>query len=94
VDSQESLLKGGKSPADRGERWGVEPEHSWGRLYRGETGAPVPSARGRWDSFYPAVAAAVRGHGPMPVDPADAVRSMTVLDAARLSARSGEAVRL
>jgi predicted dehydrogenase len=94
VDGQEALLKSGRSPAGRGERWGVEPEHSWGRVYRGETGAPVPSERGRWDTFYPAVAAAVRDGAPMPVDPADAVRSMTVLDAARLSARSGEAVRL
>ena len=94
VDGQEALLKAGRSPADRGDRWGVEPEHSWGRLYRGETGAPVPSERGRWDTFYPAVATAVRDGSPMPVDPADAIRSMTVLDAARLSARTGEAVRL
>ena len=94
LDGQEAVLKAGKSPADLGDRWGVEPEHHWGRLYHGDTGAPVPSERGRWDSYYPAFAAAVRGEGPVPVDPADAVRTMTVLDAARLSARSGEAVRL
>jgi predicted dehydrogenase len=94
VDGQEAVLKSGRSPAGLGDRWGAEPEQSWGRLYRGETGAPVPSERGRWDTFYPAVATAVRGGGPMPVDPADAVRSMTVLDAARASARTGEAVRL
>ena len=40
------------------------------------------------------VAAAVRDGAPMPVDPADAVCSMAVLDAARLSARTGNAVRL
>ena len=69
VDSQEALLKAGKSPAGLGERWGVEPEHAWGRLYRGMTGAAVRSERGRWDLFYPAFAAAVRGEGPGPGRP-------------------------
>lgn len=94
LDGQEALLKAGKSPAALGTRWGAEPEHAWGRLYRGATGAPVPSERGRWDSFYPAFASAIRGDTPVPVDPADAVRTMTVLDAARRSARTGEAIRL
>ena len=94
VDSQEAVLKAGKSPADLGDRWGAEPEHRWGRLYHGSTSAPVPSERGRWDSYYPAFAAAVRGEGSVPVDPADAVRTMTVLDAARRGAGTGEAVRL
>jgi predicted dehydrogenase len=94
VDGQEALLKAGKSPADLGDRWGAEPQHAWGRLHKGDTGAVVQSERGRWDSFYPAMAAAVRGKGPVPVDPADAVRTMTLLDAARQSAQTGEAVRL
>jgi predicted dehydrogenase len=94
VDGQEALLKAGRSPAGLGERWGVEPEHTWGRLYRGATGAPVRSERGRWDSFYPAFAAAVRGEGELPVDPWDSVRNMEVLDAARKSATTGETVTL
>jgi predicted dehydrogenase len=92
LDSQEAALKAGRTPAALGDRWGVEPEHAWGRLYRGATGAPVPSERGRWDTYYPAFAAAVRGEGPVPVDPWDAVRSMEVLDAARRSAATGETV--
>ena len=94
IDGQEALLKAGRSPADLGDRWGVEPEHRWGRVYRGATSAPVRSERGRWETFYPAFAAAVRGAGAVPVDPADAVRTMTVLDAARQSARTGAAIRL
>ncbi|HET6532131.1 MAG TPA: Gfo/Idh/MocA family oxidoreductase [Actinoplanes sp.] len=92
MDTQEALLKAGRTPAGLGDRWGVEPEHAWGRLHRGATGAPVPSERGRWDLFYPAVAQAVRGEGPMPVDPQDAIRTMVVLDAARESARTGRTV--
>jgi predicted dehydrogenase len=94
IDSQEAALKAGRSPAGLGERWGVEPEHAWGRLYRGATGAPVRSERGRWDTFYPAFAAAVRGEAPVPVDPWDSVRNMDVLDAARISATTGETVGL
>jgi predicted dehydrogenase len=94
IDGQETVLKTGKAPKDLGNRWGVEPEHAWGRLYRGATGAPVRSERGRWDVYYPAFAAAVRGEGAVPVDPWDAVRTMDVLDAARISAATGETVDL
>lgn len=94
MDGQEAALNSGKTPAALGDRWGTEPEHTWGRLYRGATGAPVRSERGRWDSYYPAFAAAIRGEGPAPVDPRDAVRSMDVLDAARISATTGETVDL
>jgi predicted dehydrogenase len=94
IDSQEAVLKAGRSPKDLGDRWGAEPEHAWGRLYRGQTGAPVRSERGRWDLYYPEFAAAVRGEGPVPVDPRDAVRTMDVLDAARISATTGETINL
>jgi predicted dehydrogenase len=89
IDGQEAALKAGRSPAGLGHRWGAEPEEAWGWLYQGGSGEAVPSERGRWDMYYPAFAAAVRGDGPVPVDPQDAVRTMTVLDAARTSARTG-----
>jgi predicted dehydrogenase len=54
----------------------------------------VPTENGAWDTFYPAFARAVRGLGPVPVEPADAVASLAVLDAARRSATTGEVVRL
>ena len=94
IDGQEDALKAGHSPASLGDEWGAEPEDRWGRIHRGDAGTRVRSERGRWDLFYPAFAAAVRGEGPLPVEPADVVRTMTVLDAARESARSGQAVRL
>ena len=85
-DNQEAQLKAGGSPASLGDAWGVEPESAWGRLYTADGQEhPVPSERGRWDTFYPAVAAAVRGDGSVPVDPSDAVHTAQVLDAARVS---------
>ncbi len=82
----------GASPATLGERWGVEPESAWGRLYTAGGAAAVPSERGAWDTFYPAVAAAIRGRGTTPVDPWDAVATARVLDAARESAASGRVI--
>jgi predicted dehydrogenase len=93
VDGQEAQLRSGGSPAISGDQWGTEPPERWGHLLRGDVSEPVPSARGSWDLFYPAFAAAVRGERPVPVDPWDAVASAAVLDAARASARIAQVVR-
>lgn len=94
MDIQEDLLLAGHTPATLGEEWGVEPQQRWGRVHRGDVGEPVPSERGRWDTFYPAFARAVRGLGAVPVEGRDAVATATVLDSARRSATSGEVVPL
>ena len=93
VDGQEAQLRSGGFPAISGDQWGTEPPERWGYLLRGDVSEPVPSARGSWDLFYPAFAAAVRGERPVPVDPWDAVASAAVLDAARASARIAQVVR-
>jgi predicted dehydrogenase len=69
------------------------PEHE-GWLVRGEERTPVRRAPGGHPDFYRAVTAWVRGEGPVPVDPADAVRTARVLDAARVSAAESRVVRL
>ena len=94
MDGQESALLAGRSPAIDGDGWGVEPPERWGELRRGTSREPVPTERGRWDGFYPAFAAAVRGEGRVPVDPQDAVATAVVLDAARRSAEQGQVVAL
>ncbi|AZI59463.1 gfo/Idh/MocA family oxidoreductase [Nakamurella antarctica] len=94
-DVQESQLKAGYSPRDLGETWGVEPPSAYGRLVRTDgTTIVVPSERGRWDSFYPAVAATVRDQAPAPVQGAEAILTARVLDAARQSALSGSVVKV
>ena len=92
MDIQEELLLAGQTPASLGPEWGAEPADRWGRLYRGDAGETVPTRPGAWNTFYPAFAAAVRGQGPVPVDPRDAVATATVLDAARRSATEGVVV--
>jgi predicted dehydrogenase len=90
LDGQEDALRAGRRPDDS-TPWGVEPAHRWGRLVRGEVTEPVPSERGRWDTFYPALAGALREGGPPPVNPWDAVAVLEVLEAARVSATEGQA---
>jgi predicted dehydrogenase len=94
MDGQEDALIAGQTPATLGAGWGAEPPERWGRVQRGGVSETVPTERGRWDTFYPAFAGAVRGTGAVPVDPRDAVASMTVLDAARRSATEGVVVAL
>jgi predicted dehydrogenase len=94
VDGQEDALLAGTTPATLGTAWGAEPADRWGRVFRGDDGEVVPTLPGAWNTFYPAFAAAVRGLGPVPVDPRDAVATATVLDAARRSATDGGVVSL
>ena len=95
-DVQEEQLKNGDSPASPraglGGRAGVGVGHGCSTARREL--ASMPSERGRWDTFYPAVARAVAGHGPPPVDPQDAVATARVLDAARMSSATGTVVSL
>lgn len=91
LDGQEDRLRAsGRLPAG-----GLEPEPaSFGRLVRGSDVETVVSERGRWDLFYPAMAAAVAGAGPVPVDPADAVDTLSLIEAARQSAAQHRVVTL
>lgn len=81
-DGQEDALRSGRRPDD-GEPWGIEPESRWGRLVRGEESDPVPSEPGAWPVFYAELERALRTGGPPPVDPADAIAVLEVIDAAR-----------
>ena len=85
LDSQEDRLRDGARP-DTVPDWGVEPVAHRGRLVTGETSVPVPGEPGNWARFYDLLAVALRDSGPAPVDPADAVAVLRVLEQARQSA--------
>ena len=85
VDGQEDALRAGKRPGGPG-IWGVEPESRWGRLVKGAESEAVPSEPGAWQVFYTGLERALREGGPPPVDPADAVAVLEVIEAARLDA--------
>ena len=73
LDGQEDAQRRGAAP---------QPEPP-GELVDAQGRREVPSVQGDWPAFYAAFAAAVRGAGPVPVDPQDAVDVLRVLEAAR-----------
>lgn len=90
LDGQEDALRTGRRPGDPG--WGVDVEAR--RSTSWPVGDRVPLERGRWDSYYPAVAASVLRAEPAPVAPQGVLDALGVLDAARDSASTGEVVHL
>jgi scyllo-inositol 2-dehydrogenase (NADP+) len=84
LDGQEDAQRRGVPPAPEpdGTLWDERGRHPW------------PSAPGDWPAYYRAFAAAVRGHGPVPVDPAEAVSVLRVLEAAVRSSDTGAVVPL
>jgi scyllo-inositol 2-dehydrogenase (NADP+) len=87
LDPQERQLLDGLRPNDPG--FGEEPEERWGRLEADGRSTPIPTQRGDYRGFYELLRDAVRGVGERPVDPADSVRGLRILEAAERSARSG-----
>ena len=90
MDIQEELLLAGHTPASLGDDWGAEPAERWGRVCRGDAAESGAHGARRLGHLLPGVRdAPSAGLGPLPVEPRDAVASMTVLDAARRSATEG-----
>jgi scyllo-inositol 2-dehydrogenase (NADP+) len=80
LDPQEAQLKAGLDPYETGN----DPLDG---IFTSPDGAreAVPTERGRYLAFYEAVAAAIRGEGPPPVDPADARQGLRLIALARQS---------
>lgn len=93
LDGQEDQLRAGVDPRDP--TFGATPPERAGVL-TDAAGArrPWPLERGRYRDFYPAVRDALAGRGRLPVDPADAVRTLEILEAARHSSTTGAPVAL
>lgn len=92
LDPQESALRQGRTPAQPD--WGCEPAEHWGMLGTPELAQAHPTVPGSYGDFYAEVRDALRGAGPVPVDPADAVAVLEVIHAAQRSAASGQTVAL
>jgi len=92
LDPQEDQLKAGMAPGAPG--WGVDPSPP--TLVEGETGerSVIPGPAGDYPAYYAAVEKAVRGEGPNPVSPSEALMVMEVLEAGMISSREGREVAL
>ena len=86
LDPQEEALKAGGAPGSPG--WGRDGRE--GTLTTMAGSVAVPNLPGDYRQYYLAVRDAIRGTGPNPVAPAEALAVMTVLELGR---RSNEARR-
>jgi predicted dehydrogenase len=93
-DVQTNAIIAGKRPVDDLASWGYECEEHWGTLTTATASARVPSERGAYQEYYEQFALAVAGDGPQPVPAREAVRTLQVLDAARLSEAESRCVSL
>jgi predicted dehydrogenase len=94
TDVQAQAIFAGLRPVDDPRGWGYELPERWGTLSTARGVQRVPSAQGSYADYYSRFAAAVAGTGPQPVPAAEAVGTLAVLDAARISAAEGTTVRL
>lgn len=95
VDGQEISLAAGELPG--GSTWGSTSDTAVLRLSGADkdfTDERIAMVPGNWPAYYRGVAEALDGDGPAPVDLADVLQTIRVMDAARESGRTGEAVRL
>ncbi len=92
ADVQEGQLRDGMKPGEAG--WGVDPRP--GVFYNGIDGttAEVPLPQGDQRQYYSGIRDALRGQGPNPVPPAQAIAVMAVLEAAFESSAKGQWVSL
>lgn len=81
LDGQEAALRAGEVP---GQDWGRVSDTDFGCLSgKSDTPQPVPTLPGDYPQFYRLLERALRGEGPVPVDPQDAVYTLRVIEAAR-----------
>jgi scyllo-inositol 2-dehydrogenase (NADP+) len=86
LDTQEEALKAGVDPLSSG--FGIDERHGELTLPDGSR-ETVPTEPGNYLDFYEMVVRAVIDGGPVPVDPADALNGLRIIDLARESSRSG-----
>lgn len=91
IDPQEATMRAGGKPGDPG--YGAELPTDYGMLTSAAGRHAIPTERGDWPAFYAGVADALIDGAPPPVDPADAVAGLAIIDCVRRSARDGRLLR-
>ncbi len=96
LDPQEDALRTGERPGD--EYWGEERRERWGHLVTDVNGvhndSPLKTLPGNYPAYYMLLRDALRSGGKPPVDAAGVVDVLRVIEAARVSAQTGQTVTL
>jgi scyllo-inositol 2-dehydrogenase (NADP+) len=90
LDPQEEALRSGKTPA--AESWGVENPANWGKLTTYDNGdrreLAFETVPGAYQRYYEIMRDALQGLSEVPVAAEDALTTLRIIEAARLSAVS------
>lgn len=93
LDPQEPWMRDGGSAS--APEFGIDDPANHGVLWHADgSSETIASERGDYKRFYAGIARAIAGEGPVPVDPADAVAGLRLIDIARQSAAEGRRIRL
>lgn len=92
LDAQEAALRRARRLEPTG--WGEDPQDAWGRLGAGDEVRSIATEAGAYHRFYELVVEALQNGGPPPVDPADAVAVLEIIEAARRSAADRRVITL
>jgi predicted dehydrogenase len=91
IDGQITALLAGRRPG--GPEWGVEPSDRYGTLTAvtgtAPASAPIASTAGAYDSFYRAMAGAIRGRGPVPVTAQEGRATVALIERCLESSAAG-----
>jgi len=91
ADVQEAALRTGVRADAPG--FGDDPEDRWGRVGAGADVRPIKTEKGNYARFYAHVVEWLHGRAPPPVDPADAIAVLDLIEAAQRSAAEATVVR-
>jgi scyllo-inositol 2-dehydrogenase (NADP+) len=96
MDEQERALRAGVRPGDAG--WGMVPPDRQGTLTIQVAGLEqrgrLAGVSGAYETFYAAMAAAVAGEGPVPVDAGEARDTVVLIELALRSSHQGRVVEV
>ena len=92
LDPQEARLIGGILPT--AENWADEQPEDYGILYQADAEQSVRSERGGYQTYFKAMARAIRKNKPVPVSAIDALESIRLIELAMESSRLGQTLPL
>ena len=94
TDVQAQAIFAGRRPVDDLKGWGYDSKEFWGTLRTSSGAERIPSEQGRYHDYYEAFGRAVSEGSQPPVTASEAIRTLAVLDAARVSATTGRTIEI
>ena len=86
LDPQEPQLASGMGVEQA--EYGRKPESGWGQMALGNETRTVPTIAGDYPEFYRLLGDCLRSHGPVPVNPADSLEALRLIEVIHRSSAS------